>query len=157
MLRDDPNKLATYVDPDCDGGRVRRKSTSGGMIVRGHHLVKSWSSNHHVVALSSGEAEPYALTQGAAQTSGMVLMGKDMRECLKAVVRSDSSAALGTSQRVGIGNVRHIDAQYLCIQERHSSKDLAPRKAKGEQNAADLLTRRCAPGAPQSTCRGRRD
>ena len=38
-------------------------------------MVKSWSSNQHVVALSSGEAGLYALTKGAAQTLGMAAMG----------------------------------------------------------------------------------
>ena len=145
MWQDDPVELVTYVDSDWAGDRVSRKSTSGGMIFRGHHLVKSWSSNQHVVALSSGEAELYALTKGAAQTLGMVSMGKDMGESLQAVVRSDSSAALAISQRVGLGNVRHIEVQYLWIQERHSSKDLELGKVKGQQNPGDLLTK----GVPQ--------
>ena len=61
-------------------------------------------------------------------------MGKDMGECLKAVARSDSSAALTISQWVGLGTVRSIEVQYLWIQERHSSKDLELRRLKGEQN-----------------------
>ena len=53
------------------------------------------------------------------------------------------------SQRVGLGKVRHIDVQYLLIQERHSAKELDLRKAKGELNPADLLTN----GVPQETLR----
>ena len=36
-------------------------------------------------------------------------MARDMGEELRAVVHSDSSAALAMSQRVGLGKVRHID------------------------------------------------
>ena len=71
----------------------------------------------------------------------MVSMGKGMVECLKAVVRSDSSAALAISQRVGLGTVCHIEVQYLWIQGRHSSKDLELRIVNGEQNPADSLTK----------------
>ena len=91
----------------------------------------------------------YALTKGAAQTLGIVSMARDMGEELRAVVHSDSSAALATSQRVGLGKVRHIDVQYLWIQERHSAKEIDLRKVKGEVNPADLLTK----GVPQETLR----
>ena len=120
IWQDDPEELVTYVDSDWAGDRATRKSTSGGMVFRGHHLIKSWSSNQQIVALSSGEAELYALTKGAAQTLGIVSMARDMGDSLRAVVRSDSSAALAISQRVGLGKVRHLEVQYLWIQERHS-------------------------------------
>ena len=118
----DPAELVTYVDSDWAGDRSTRKSTSGGMVFRGHHLIKSWSTNQQVIALSSGEAELYALTKGAAQTLGIVSMARDMGEQLKAVVHSDSSAALAMSQRVGLGKVRHIDVQYLWTQERDTRR-----------------------------------
>ena len=76
---------------------------------------------------------------------GSVSMAEDMGESLRAVVRSDSSAALAISQRVGLGKVRHREVQYLSIQERHSNKQLDLRKVKGEQNPADMLTK----GVPQ--------
>ena len=69
----------------------------------------------------------------------------DFGEELKAVVRSDSSAALAISQRVGLGKVHHLQTQYLWIQERHSKGSLALSKVKGELNPADLLTK----GVPQ--------
>ena len=114
-------------------------------MFRGHHLLKSWSTNQQVIALSSGEAGLYALTKGAAPTLGIVSMARDMGETLRAVVHSDSSAALAMSQRVGLGKVRHIDVQYLWIQERHSARELDLRKVNGEHNPADLLTK----GVPQ--------
>ena len=87
----------------------------------------------------------YALTKGAAQTLGSVSMAWDFGEGLSAVVRSDSSAALAISQRVGLGKVRHLQVQYLWIQERHSEGSLTFQKVKGEINLADLLTK----GVPQ--------
>ena len=141
IWQDRPAELVAFVDSDWAGDRATRKSTSGGIVFRGHHLIKSWSTNQQIVALSSCEAELYALTKGAAQVLGTVSMARDMGEELRAVVRSDSSAALAISQRVGLGKVRHLQVQYLWIQERHSAKELDLRKVKGEQNPADLLTK----------------
>ena len=76
-------------------------------------------------------------------------MAHDMGESLKAVVRSDSSVALAICQRVGLGKVRHIEVQYLWVQEKHSAKEIDLRKVKGEDNPADLLTK----GVPQEVLR----
>ena len=124
VWQDDPAELIAYVDSDWAGDRATRKSTSCGMVFRGHHLIKSWSSNQQIVALSSGEAELYALTKGAAQTLGIVSMAHDLGETLKAVVRCDSSAALAISQRVGLGKVRRLEARRLWIQEKVRNKEV---------------------------------
>ena len=96
-----PIGLSTYVDSDWAGDKKTCKSTSGGMIFRGVHLLKSWSTNQQIVALSSGEAELYAQTKGAAQTLGMISMAADFGEKLDGTVYSDSSAALGIVTRSG--------------------------------------------------------
>ena len=57
VWQDDPSELVIYVDSDWAGDRATRKSTSGGMVFREHHLLTSWSTNQQVIALSSGEAE----------------------------------------------------------------------------------------------------
>ena len=56
-----------WTDTDYAGCAKTRKSTSGGVIMIGGHMIKSWSSTQNVIALSSGEAEYYGLVKGAAQ------------------------------------------------------------------------------------------
>ena len=87
------------------------------------------------------------MTKGAAETLGTVSMARDMGEELKAVVYSDSSAALAMSQRVGLGKVRHIDVQYLWIQGDTQRRRSTFAKVKGEEDPADMLT----PGPPPTT------
>ena len=111
------------------------------MVFRGTHLLKSWSTNQQIVALSSGEAELYAQVKGAAQTLGMISMAADFGEHVTGTVYSDSSAALGIVTRSGLGKVRHIRVQYLWLQERVAQSDLMVRKVAGEANPADLLTK----------------
>ena len=69
--------LKTYVDSDWAGDKITRKSTSGGAMCIGEHMIKSWSSTQQVIAMSSGEAELYAMIKGASQTKGLMSMIQD--------------------------------------------------------------------------------
>ena len=50
-----PTKIVIWTDSDWAGCLRTRKSTSGGVAMLGHHMVKSWSSTQRDRALSSGE------------------------------------------------------------------------------------------------------
>ena len=56
--------LTAWVDTDFAGCRKTRRSTSGGVITLGSHVIKTWSATQGVVALSSGEAEYYGIVKG---------------------------------------------------------------------------------------------
>ncbi len=62
--------LDCWTDTDYAGCRDTRKSTSGGLIRFGKHLLRGWSSTQKVIALSSGEAEFYGMVRGAAECMG---------------------------------------------------------------------------------------
>ena len=55
--QDKVSKLSVWTDTDYAGCRETRKSTSGGLVQYGNHMLKFWSSTQKVIALSSGEAE----------------------------------------------------------------------------------------------------
>jgi hypothetical protein len=54
-----------YIDTDWAGCPRTRKSTSGGCVIPGTHVVKSWSSTQTSEALSSGAAEFSGVVRGA--------------------------------------------------------------------------------------------
>ena len=58
-------QICTYIDSDWAGGKVTRKSISGGIMFVGCHAIKFWSSNQTNIAFSCAEAELYALLKGA--------------------------------------------------------------------------------------------
>ena len=89
--------VTTITDSDWAGERSSRKSTSGGVVCLGYHVIKSWSSTQQPVALSSGEAELYALIKGASQTKGIISMLMDLRLRFDGTVCTDASAAMGIS------------------------------------------------------------
>ena len=62
---DEANQMHLFVDSDWAGCAVTRRSTSGGLLKLGMHTLKTWSSTTAVVAMSSAEAELYAMTEGA--------------------------------------------------------------------------------------------
>ena len=75
-----------------------RKSRSGEACVVGSHLVKCYSKTQQIAALSSGEAEFYALVHGGAQGLGSQSFLRDLTVELGAVVepRSGCSCSLGS-------------------------------------------------------------
>ena len=104
------------ADSDWAGCRSTCRSTSGGVARFGAHTFKTWSSTQATVALSSAEAELYALTKGAAQALGFITLLADLGAEAKATVHTDASAAIGIARRAGFGKLRHLNVHYLWLQ-----------------------------------------
>ena len=136
-----PKKMDTYVDSDWAGCLGTRKSTSGGFAVLGEHLIKSWSSTQSTIALSSGEAEFYAIVEGASRSLGIKALMDDMGMEVEVVLKSDSSAGRAISLRKGTGKMRRLQAKYLWLQDATYEKMLNMEKAIGTENPADIVTK----------------
>ena len=63
-------ELNIFADSDYAGDSEARRSTSGGCICAGRHSIRSWSTHQKVVALSSGEAELYAVVKASCEGLG---------------------------------------------------------------------------------------
>ena len=109
--------------------------------MHGTHCVKSWSITQATIALSSAEAELYALLRATTQTLGLIAIGKDLGVTLNAAVHTDASATLGIINRQGLGKLRHIGVQYLWMQEKVKNGDVSVLKVPGAENPADLCTK----------------
>ena len=72
--QDNHGVVDAWTDTDYAGCRLTRKSTSGGVVMLGNHMIKSWSSTQAHVTLSSGEAEYYGLVKGASVAIGVKSM-----------------------------------------------------------------------------------
>jgi hypothetical protein len=140
-FQDAPAVAKVYTDSDWAGDRESRKSTSGGAIMMGSNTIKTWSSTQQVIATSSGEAELYALTKGAAQLKGFMAMMCDFGILVEGVAVTDATAAIGIVHRQGLGKLRHIDVQYLWVQLEVSEGRLRVDKIGTTDNPADLLTK----------------
>jgi hypothetical protein len=135
-------QIKGYADSDWAGEKPSMKSTSGGMLLWGSSLLKSWSTTQATVALSVAEAELYALSKCAQQLMAMRSTAADFQMELGITAYSDSSAALGIAYRSGLGGrTRHVRVQYLWIQGAVSRNDLRVRKVGSVDNPADVLTK----------------
>ena len=105
----------------------------------GDHCVKTYCRQQKVVALSSAEAELYALVCSSAETLAMIGCANDLGMSLHAEVSSDSTAALAIAQRVGVGKVRHLRVQGLWLQEVRSAGRIKYSKVLGTENPSDIL------------------
>ena len=118
------------------------KSTSGGALKWSGSTLKSGSSTQTTIALSSAEAELYAMSKCAQQSESLISIAWDFGIELSAVVHSDAFAALGIAYRRGLrGKTRHVKVQYLWIQDAVEKKELEIEKVWTLENPADMLTK----------------
>lgn len=139
--QEDPGVVEAYSDTDWAGCRRTRRSTTGGLIRRGRHLLKTWCKTQAVIALSSAEAELYGLVRASAEALGIASMFKDFGRTVSVQVLGDASAALAVIQRQGIGRIRHLDTSYLWVQEKSMRGEVEYRRVAGKENGADLFTK----------------
>ena len=131
-----------YTDSDWASAETNMKSTSGGVIMFGPCTIKTWSTTQAVVALSSAEAELYALVKAATQVMGILSMAEDFAMPAEATVHTDSSSALSICHRRGLGGkTRHIRVRHLWVQDAVAKKDFKLKKVLGTDNPADLMTK----------------
>eukprot|EP00973_Karenia_brevis_P020664 2837740-Karenia_brevis.AAC.1 len=88
----------------------------------GGHCIKTWSATQGAYALSSAEAELYAMVEGVTRAK-------------------DSKAAKSFVCRRGLGKMRHIEIRDLWLQKVVYDGKLAVEKIPGVENPADLMTK----------------
>ena len=107
------------------------------------HCLRTWSSTQGAIALSSAEAEFYAMIDGAlrAKWAQTVLRELGWPGSPVAELLTDSSAAKSFVSRKGLGKMRHIEIRDLWLQREIGQGNLVVSKVLGSENPADLLTK----------------
>lgn len=135
------NLVHTFIDSDWAGELPGRRSTSGGAVQLGKHLVETWSSTQNDVALSSGEAELYAIIKGASQALGIRSLIRDMGAGSRIRIFTDSTSGKSIASRRGLGRVRHIEVSNLWIQNAVQEGAVELVKWNNRFNSVDVLTK----------------
>jgi hypothetical protein len=134
------------VDAHCDanwaGCKKSRKSSSGGTLSLGSHLIKAYSKTQAVIAKSSGESELYGVVKVSTEALGVSTLLEDFGMKDVAVrVGIDANAAMGIVQRRGLNKLRHVELDVLWVQEQQARRLMPLRKVPGPQNPSDLMTK----------------
>ena len=140
-MQEAAEELDVFSDANWAGCKATRRSTSGGVIMRGKHLIKSWSKTQNAVSLSSAESEFHATLKAATEGLGLITMASAFGDVYKVRLHVDASAALGVIQRKGVGKIRHLHAGSLWLQEQQVRNSIAFAKVKGTENPSDLFTK----------------
>ena len=71
------------TDSDWGGDKKTRKSTSGGAVLYGTHLLKTWAKTQAVIAKSSAESEIYALVRASCEALGFCMLLSELGKEVK--------------------------------------------------------------------------
>ena len=136
-----------YVDSDWAGCSKTRKSTSGSTIqILGCDIVHT-SGTRDTVALSSGEAELYAIGQGINEALFVrivrsLILEAEFARRVHVIVYTDSTAGKSIASRFGTGKrTKHVELRFLYMQNLIFSGLLRLCKIHTKDNPADLLTK----------------
>ena len=136
-----PTRVVYQTDSDWAECKETRKSTTCIFGFFGSHLLETQVAGQSLIALSSGEAEFYAIGRGSASALMMKYFLEQVGIEVVAVIQSDSSAARGIASRIGCGKLRHLHIRDLWIQEKVRSGELVLERALTEDNTSDLGTK----------------
>ena len=140
-LQEAPAQLESFSDSDWATDRRTRRSMSSTYQRFGKHLLDTSCGRQSLVALSSGEAEFYAMVKTAAEGKLTTEILRHFGWKVEHRVLSDSSAARSMAQRVGCGKVKHLSLKEMWIQQAVRNKELSIGKVDTLMNISDLGTK----------------
>ena len=134
--------IESHSDANWAGCKISRKSSSGGTIALGCHLIKAYSKTQAVIAKSSGESELYGVIRASTESLGVsTLLEYFCMSGVKCRIGMDASAAIGIVQRCGLNKLRHVELDVLWIQEQQARRLLPLRTVPCPRNPSDMMTK----------------
>ena len=136
--------LNVYVDSDWAGCHVTRKSTAGFVITMLGATINYGSRTQATIALSSAEAELYAINTGATEALHLKGLCEELTNIKKINIRIHTDSSSGKSMATRIGTSRkakHIELRHLFIQQLVALDIARIIKIHTNNNPADILTK----------------
>ena len=142
VFQDKTSTLDIYTDADYAGDLEERTSTTCVVPRRGRHVIAPHVGTQSVQALSSGEAEFYAMVKGIVIGLFVKNFVKFFEAPPQITILSDSSAARGMISRLGVGRkAKHIDTQFLFAQQLIYDGTIKVKSVPTAENVADIGTK----------------
>ena len=134
--------MSTWIQTGLD---VRaRTSTSGSTVnVPGCNMVSA-ARTQGTLALSSGEAELYAIGQGVSEALFVrsMLLESKLAKKVNVIAHTASTAGKSMATRFGTGKkTKHVELRFLYVQNLVQMGLLRMAKIEGTRNPADLMTK----------------
>ena len=135
-----PN-VVCWVDSDRADDVETRRSVSGGLLTLSGVPVGSWAWTQATPALSSCEAELYAIGSGCAERLGLRSLLTEMGVRRSVKILTDSSSAKSTTERRGPGRVKHIQLRLSAVQYWVQRRLLTVGKVTSDEILSDTFTK----------------
>ena len=110
----------------------------------GGHCIKTWSVTQGAYALSSAEAEFYAMIEAVTRAKGLRSLAVEVGFVdLENIVHvgTDSSAAKSFVGRQGLGKMKHLEIRDLWLQKEVRDGKVIVHKGLGTENPSELGTK----------------
>ena len=123
---------------------LTRKSTSGVVVTLLGTTLYTCSRTQATVALSSGEAELYAIGLGVQEALFVksLILEAQLAKGVNLTCHTDSTSGKSMATRYGLGKkTKRIELRYLYMQELVNSGALRINKVGTAANQSDLLTK----------------
>ena len=137
--------IDTYVDSDWAGCATSRRSTPRMALYFHGTLITSQSRTQATVALSSGEAELYAIGLGVSESLFIrsFLFESQLSKNVNIIrIHTDSTAGKSMATRFGTSKkTKHVQLRFLFIQELVASGVVSIKKVSGISNSSDVMTK----------------
>ena len=139
--------VGVYVDSDWAGCSTTRKSTSGFVIKYMGATVHFGSRTQSTIALSSAEAELYAINTGATEALHIrsFLTEALTQKKVNIKIYTDSSSGKSIATRIGSSKkAKHIELKHLFIPQLVLNDIVRIVKINTLANPADIFTKHVA-------------
>ena len=136
--------LNVFVDSDWAGCPQTRRSTSGFVITLLGATINYGSRTQATIALSSAEAELYAINTGATEALHLRNLLIELLNVSKVNIKIHTDSSSGKSMATRIGSSRkakHIDLKHLFIQQLIQHDYVRLIKIHTNDNPADIFTK----------------
>ena len=136
--------LDVFVHSDWAGCATTRKSTSGFVIKFMGSTIHFGSRTQATIALSSAEAELYAINTGATESLHIRNILQEALNVKKVNIRIHTDSSSGKSMATRIGSSKkaeHIELKQLFIQQLVPHDLVRIIKINTANNTADIFTK----------------
>ena len=140
-------EIQAYADSDWAGCAKTRKSTSGASLCLWGVTLATSSRTQATQALSSAEAELYAMGMAIQDALHLQSLLQEMKltqlaKPFELTVYTDSSSGKALASKLGLTRKsKHVQLRFLFMQDLVASGQLKLSKIPSERNPADVLTK----------------
>ena len=143
QLSDGNCTLDVYVDSEAGCSKTRKLTSGSTVNILGCNMVSA-ARTQGTLALSSGEAELYAIGQGVSEALFLrsMLLEAKLAKKVNVIAHTDSTAGKSMATRFGTGKkTKHVELRFLYVQNLVQMGLLRMAKIDGTRKPADLMTK----------------